>query len=408
MCLKKKTIRDIPVDGKTILVRVDYNVPQNAEGGIDDDFRIRQSIPTINYLVDRGCKVILIAHLGRPKDPEPRFSLKPIAVHLSSLLAKPVTFVDDCIGDKVSVVSKKMQPGQIVILENLRFHPEEEANSMEFARKLATSSGAQYFVQDGFGVVHRAHASTDAICHVLPSVAGLLLEKEFNAITQAIESPKHPVVAIFGGAKVSDKITALEKFVQIADHIVIGGAMANTFLKYRGFEVGESKIEPGEEETIASVYAKARDKVGEDKVDEFIILPVDAAITDDINSHMQRKIMAINNIKPNQTIMDIGPQTAEKIIEYVRKAGTVIWSGTLGFTEELMFAYGSAKLASALMRQHDRTFSVIGGGDTADFVLHWDSESHGANFGLVSTGGSAALELMAGQKMPGVESLLPK
>lgn len=387
-----------------MLVRADYNVPLTSDGKIADDYRMTQSLPTLQFLIKAGCKVVILAHLGRPKGVDKKLSLQPIAQHLSELLGKPVAFVPDCIGDQVKVAVKQAAPGDVILLENVRFHAEDEANDSTFAKALAESSMAKYFVQDGFGVAHRAHASTEGITRFLPSVAGLLLEKEVTTIINVMKSPKHPLVAVLGGAKVSDKITVIQRFVQLADQIVITGAIANTFLRYRGWPIGKSVYESGEEHLVERIYADARQKVG-DKVDDFILLPTDVAVAPAIGPGQTRTIVDVRSVGADDYILDLGPTSTDLMLARIKNAATVVWSGTLGYTEEIVFAYASAKLATALAAQKEQTFSVVGGGDTADFVLHWDHDN-GKSFGLVSTGGSASLELMAGQKLPGVEALL--
>ena len=243
----KKTLQDFDVNGKKILLRADYNVPLKDDGEIESNFRITQSIPTIRALQERGCKIVICSHLGRPNGPEDlKLSLRPVAKELEKLLEQKVSFVEDCIGDSARQATENMQPGDIVLLENLRFHPEEEANDEQFARQLVESCGAEIFVQDGFGVVHRAHASTDAVARLIPAVAGLLLAKEVDTITEAIHNPTRPLMAIIGGAKIEDKIDIIYKFLDIADIVVIGGAMANTFLKAQGIEIGDSLFDEGE------------------------------------------------------------------------------------------------------------------------------------------------------------------
>lgn len=401
----KQTVRDVPLDGKTILVRADYNVPLDDKGEIADDFRIRASLPNIEYLLKRGCKVVIISHLGRPDGVKnPQFSLKPVAVRLAKLLDRPVKFVDDCVGDKVKMAVKNAPKTAVLLLENLRFYPGEEENSEDFAKRLANSSGASYFVQDGFGVVHRAHASTSAITLCLPSVAGLLLEKEYVTIEGAMEHPKRPLVAVLGGAKVSDKLPLLEALVRKADKILVGGAMANTFLAAGRLDMGESKVEPGQEAEIKKIYAKASEKVGLQDLASFLQLPSDVAVGKSVDKKARRKSIGIKNVASSDHALDIGDKTIERYVGALDGAGTVIWNGTMGMAELPEFAHGSARIALWLATHREVT-SVIGGGDTADFVLHWDSKG-GASFSHVSTGGGASLELMSGQKLPGVEALL--
>lgn len=400
----KKTIKDVPLEGTTVLLRADYNVPLTADGKLRDDFRIRASLPTVKRLLKDGCKVVIVSHLGRPEGRDPKLSLEPVALRLAELLGEPVRFVDQTIGDKARMAIKRAPKRGVIVLENLRFHAEEEANSEDFARKLAHDSGARYFVQDGFGVVHRDHASTAAITLFLPSVAGLLLEKEYLSITKAMRHPDRPLVAVMGGAKVSDKIQVIDELVARADCILIGGAMANTFLAQRGVNVGASKNEHDQGETIDAIYSAARKKLGRDNVEDFIVLPTDVAAAKSIDADQPRTLRTLDAIEPDDIILDIGDQTIDTFIHHVTSAGTVIWNGTLGYAELEAFAHGSARMALALAT-HPDIESIIGGGDTADFVLHWDANG-GESFGHVSTGGGASLELMAGEKLPGIEHLL--
>lgn len=399
----KQTIRDVPLERQTVLVRADYNVPLSKDGTISDDLRIRASLPTLNYLLDHGCKVIIMSHLGRPEGRDKSLSLEPIGERLATLLGRPVHFVNDCIGDRVRQAVKKAPKNAVVLLENLRFYKEEEANSHEFARQIARDTGARYFVQDGFGVVHRAHASTQAITLCIPSVAGLLLEKEYTTITMALDKPKRPLVTIMGGAKVSDKIGVIERFTSQADHILIGGAMANTVLAYKGKSMGASKIEADQTKTLDRLYQSAAKKVG-DAVNEFIVLPTDVAVAKEIKTNDTRQVASVDNVHSDDLALDIGDQTIEHFTAIIEKAGTVIWNGPVGYSEVLAFAAGSIAIAKVLAGNPHIT-SIIGGGDTADFVLKWDKK-HGDSFTHVSTGGGAALELMAGEKLPGIESLL--
>ena len=402
---KQKTVRDVPLDGKTVLLRADYNVPIDSSGNISDDYRIISSLPTVRYLSEqRGCKVVIISHLGRPKGVDKHYSLELVAGRLQKLLKKPVKFIPASVGDKVKVAAKKMTKGEIILLENLRFHSEEESNDAQFARKLASDCGAQYFVQDGFGVVHRAHASTSAITQFLPSVGGLLLEREYQAIEGAILHPKQPLTAVLGGAKIADKIELIDRFIAIADHIVIAGAMANTFLQYKGFAVGKSLVEPNEKTIIDKIYKDVAQKVGLDNIDDFIVLPTDVAVAQKIDKKQPRKEVEASNVHNEEIILDIGSKSMSRIEKYIGREGTVIWNGPLGYAEILNFAYSSARLALHLAKNPDIT-SIIGGGDTADFVLGWDKQK-GKSFSLVSTGGGASLELMSGKKLPGVEALL--
>lgn len=404
MTFFKETINSVPLQGQTVLVRADYNVPLAPDGSIADDFRIRASLPTIKKLLKDGCKVVIISHLGRPEGRDPKLSLEPVALRLAQLIGEPVRFVDQTIGDKVRMAVKRAPKCSVTVLENLRFYAEEEANDMQFARNLAVDSGARYFVQDGFGVVHRAHASTSAITQFLPSVSGLLLEREYTTITKAMHAPKRPLVAVMGGAKVSDKIAIIKAFINVADTIIIGGAMANTFLAYRGDDMGKSLVEPDEQTILDEIYAAATAKVGKGRLDDFLVLPTDVAVGKAITTAEPRREVQANKLENDDIALDIGLKSIEKVADIIVGAKTVIWNGTLGYAELPHFAHGSARVALALAT-HRGIVSIIGGGDTADFALKWDARN-GGSFTHVSTGGGASLELMAGEKLPGIESLL--
>lgn len=399
----KLTIRDIPLDNQTVLLRVDYNVPLRADGEISDDLRIKASLPTLEYLLERNCKIVIISHLGRPEGKDKSLSLEPVAARLSELLERKVNFVDDVIGDKVYQTVKKASNRSVILLENLRFYKEEEANDFDFAKKISKSTGAKYFIQDGFGVVHRAHASTDAITLCLPSVAGLLVEKEYRILDSVKNSPTHPLVAIFGGAKVKDKIPMIKQFVNIADKIIIGGAIANTFLSYKGVHLGASMVEGDQEDKIAKVYEAAGAKVG-GNVDDFIVLPIDLAVASKPDISAERRVVGIGDLSSEDLALDIGDRSIERVVSEVESAKTIFWNGTLGMAEIPAFAHGSARLALVLTTNSDIK-TVIGGGDTADFVTKWDGEG-GKSFYHVSTGGGACLDLLAGNKLPGIEGLL--
>ena len=403
MAFFKQTINTVPLHGETVLLRADYNVPLKSDGTIESDFRIQASLPTVKKLLADGCKVVIISHLGRPEGRDPKLSLEPVALRLAELLGEPVRFVDETFGDKVKMAVKMAPKRSVIVLENLRFDPREEANDEGFARELAKSSGARYFVQDGFGVVHRPHASTAAITLLLPSVSGLLLEREYTVITKAMKNPERPLVAVLGGAKVHDKIAVIKALIDVADRIIISGAMANTFLKYKGFNLGKSKLDDDANEVLDDIYQAASEKVGDDKVDDFLVLPVDLAVAKAVEN-APRKVVTVGDIAADEMALDVGDKTIEETVADVEKAKTVIWNGTLGMAEFPNFAHGSARLSLALAT-HPEIESIIGGGDTADFVLNWDSKN-GGSFTHVSTGGGASLELMAGDKLPGIESLL--
>lgn len=398
----KQTIHDVDLRGRTVLVRVDYNVPLTDDGAISDDLRIRASLPTLRYLLAQECKVVLMSHLGRPVGREARYSLAPVAERLAQLLGRPVRFVDDCVGDKVRQMVRRM-PSGVLLLENLRFYREEEANDESFARALARASGADYFVQDGFAVVHRAHASTTGIALCLPGLAGDLVVREYRVLTEAMSQPKRPLVAIVGGAKVSDKIGVIHRLIERADTILVGGAMANTFLSYRGHAMGASLVEPGQERALAAIYQAAAEKVGEAAVDEFLQLPTDVAVGVSIDEAKRREV-TVDRLEATDRALDIGTRTIERYAAALQRARTVIWNGPMGYSERPTYAIGSARLALAIA-QNKQMLSVVGGGDTAEFVLKWDGND-GASFTHVSTGGGASMELMAGKTLPGIESLL--
>lgn len=401
----KQTVRDIDVERQVALVRVDYNVPLNSDGSIADDFRIEASLPTLRYLLERQCKLVLISHLGRPEGRDEKYSLAPVAARLAELLGRSVKFIDDCIGDKVKQTVRLTPCGGVVLLENLRFYKGESDNSEEFAQDLVKSTGANIFVQDGFGAVHRAHASTSAITLKLPSFAGLLLEKEVSLINRSIENPARPLIAIIGGAKISDKIDLIRRFIDKADKILIGGAMANAFLKFKSYDVGRSVVEDGLEDVMRDIYQLAADKVGYDGVDDFLVLPRDLAVGNSLDDKDQvRREVSVDKISADEMVLDIGSQTIEKFSREIKKAQTIIWNGPMGLSEIEAFSYGSARVAMAIAT-NSQAVSVVGGGDTADFVLDWGGGEN-PGFTHISTGGGASMELMSGLKLPGVESLL--
>lgn len=392
----KKTIRDIPIDGKSVLVRVDYNVPLSEDGKISDDFRIAQSLETLEYLLKRKCKITVCSHLGRPESKsDKKLSLEQVAQRLQELLKVPVIFVDETVGDRAFIVRKHQKTGTIVLLENLRFNPEEEKNDDSFAKELAKN--AEYFVQDGFGVVHRAHASTDAITHFLPGVAGLLLEREVATILGAMKSPKNPVVSIVGGAKIKDKIDVIKNFMKISETVIVGGVMANTMLVAKGYSVGGSKFE---DEEIAT--ANRLLEYTSDTDCELFIPHEDVAVGDKFDATATRREIDIEDITAGDIIMDFGRKTMEEVCHSIANAHTVFWNGPLGVVEFKNFAWATTKLAECIAENHHLT-SIVGGGDTTGFI---DKLGMRDIFTHVSTGGGASLELMAGYKLPGVEALL--
>ncbi len=424
----KKTIRDINVKGKTVLLRADYNVPI-ANGKITDDYRIHQSLPTVRYLLDHGAKLIICSHLGRPDGkPNPEASLWPVAKRLNELLESEVSFVEDCVGEKAEKVAKKLQPGEVLLLENLRFHAEEEENDDNFAASLAKL--ADVFVQDGFGVVHRAHASTEAVTHHLPSVAGLLLEREVDTITKVMEAPERPLMAIIGGAKISDKIEILQKFIDIADFVAVGGAMANTFLAAEGIDMAKSLVDHDDIPLAKSILEKARAKA---KESQFIFyLPHDGVAARAIDSKVHTRIVdwsahvisSIENypkrppresshMKADEMLLDIGPFSAAFVAGGTQLARTVVWNGTMGVTETPAlqgavgpFAHGTETIVEAMLGEFGhKPFTVVGGGDTVGYI---EQQKLVQAFNHVSTGGGASLELMSGRTLPGVAALEDK
>jgi phosphoglycerate kinase len=427
----KKTVHDIDVHGKTVLMRADFNVPMEQDK-IADDYRIQQALPTIRFLLERDAKLVLCSHLGRPSGPDDSScSLWPVAIRLQELLGKDtVSFVRESTGVEVKKAADALQPKQVLLLENLRFHPEEERNDETFAKKLITDTGAEVFVQDGFGVVHRAHASTDAVARLIPAVAGLLLEKEVDTITNVMEQPERPLMAVVGGAKISDKIEVLHKFIDIADIVAVGGAMANTFLLADGHDVAKSLVEHDDINIAKDILAKARDKMHRggfvfylpqdgvvasklDKAAPTRIVDWSAHAIAAIENYPKRPPHAASQIKDDEMILDIGPFSASFMAGCMQLAKTVVWNGTMGVAEAVglqgpvgPYAHGTRIVMDAMLGQMGhKPFSLVGGGDTVSFVENQGLTDH---FGHVSTGGGASLELMAGRKLPGVEALQDK
>lgn len=394
--MNKKTIRDIDLEGRRVLVRVDFNVPLDAQQQITDDTRIRAALPTIRYLLDQNAAVILMSHLGRPKgQPVESMRLTPVARRLSDLLDLPVEMAPDCIGPQVTDMVRELLPGQVLLLENLRFHKEEEQNDPDFARQLADLG--EIYVNDAFGSAHRAHASTEGVTRYLPSVAGFLMEKEINFLGSALEQPKRPFAAIIGGAKVSDKITVLERLISMVDALLIGGGMANTFLKAEGYEVGDSLVENEKLDVARDLLAKARQR------QLAFVLPIDVVIADRFAADADHKTMPANAVPPGWRILDIGAQTIAAFRERLSNAQTIIWNGTLGVAEMPAFAKGTDAIISILAELTKRgATTIIGGGDSAAAV-----EQAGAADKMthVSTGGGASLEFLEGRTLPGVAAL---
>jgi 3-phosphoglycerate kinase len=425
----KKTVRDIDLQGKTVLLRADYNVPVTDKGDITDGYRITQSLQTIKYLQSQKCKIVICSHLGRPKNSrDSSCSLRPVAKKLQSLLKTPVAFTEDCIGEKAEDAVKKLNQGDILLLENLRYHPEEEKNDANFAKQLA--SLAEIFVQDGFGVVHRAHASTDAITRYLPSVAGLLLAHEVDVITNAMVKPERPLMAVIGGAKIADKIGVLNRFIDIADVLVVGGAMANTFLLAKGIPIGKSMAESDDIHLAKDIMKRAQaaakqrnfvfylpqDGVVAKNIDTKTttrIVDWDAHVIADIEDYPRQPSLHSSRVEDSEHILDIGPFSSAFISGAMQLCKTVIWNGSLGVTEIPAvhnpigpFSHGTDQLVDSMLGSHgNRPFSIVGGGDTVGYI---ENRNLTDSFNHISTGGGASLELMSGKRLPGVEALLNK
>lgn len=392
----KKTLSNIDLKDKRILVRADYNVPISNQK-IEDDYRIRQSIDTLEALIEQNCRIVIMSHLGRPDGKNNhQLSLRPIAKRLGELLKKDVKFVDDCISDEAVSESHSLLAGEILVVENLRFYGEETGDSQQFAKKLARLGDV--FVQDAFGVVHREHASTHAITKFLPSVAGLLLENEIRQITRAIRHPKKPAVAIIGGAKIHTKIELIDNLIPIADRLIIGGAMSNTFLASMGYEIGKSLYDKDELEVAKRVTKLCR------RHNTQLLLPMlDVAVAKSVSPRARRRIVATDDVKKDDFILDFGDKSIKSVIENIKDAGTIIWNGPLGMFEYKAFAEASNTVASYIAKH--KIDSIVGGGDTAELI---DNLGLMDEFTHVSTGGGSALELMSGLPLPGVEALLDK
>ena len=389
-----KTIRDINLSGKRVLLRVDFNVPLDDALNVTDDTRIRGVLPTINYALEHNAKIIIASHLGRPKGkPMAEFSLKPAAKVLEKLLGKPVGFVEDCMGDAVSTLVANMQPKDILMLENLRFHPEEEKDDDAFAKTLAEL--CDVYVNDAFAVSHRKNASVYAVTRHAPvSAAGLLMEKEINYFNQAMKNPKRPLAAVVGGAKVSSKLGALENMLNQVDKIIIGGAMANTFLKSLGVDVGKSKIEEDLVETAKMILEKASAK----KVR--IYLPVDVVVADRLAPDASSRVVPVQEIPADEMALDIGPASSLLFKEALADTKTIVWNGPMGAFETDIFARGTLEMVSALTESGALT--IVGGGDT-DVAVHQSGKADQITY--ISTGGGAFLELLEGKALPGITAL---
>ena len=388
----KKTIKDIDPHGKRVLVRVDFNVPIE-DGVVGDDTRIRAALPTIQNLLDRGAAVLLCSHLGRPKDkPDPKYSLRPVAEYLGGLVNAPVKFVEDCVGPKAEAAVKGLKPSEILLLENTRFYPGETKNDPQMSKQLAAL--ADLYVNDAFGSAHRAHASTEGVAHHLPAVAGLLMEQEIRYLGQVLAGPKRPFVAILGGAKVSDKIGVIRNLLSKADHLLIGGGMANTFFKAQGFELAESLVEAEAVDTAKELLGSASGKLN---------LPVDLVIADAFDEKANHKVMKIGNVPAGWRALDIGPDTVTEFSRLIKQAGTVVWNGPMGVFEMKPFAAGTFALAKAVAESG--ADSIVGGGDSVSALQQSglaDKITH------ISTGGGASLEMLEGKVLPGLAVLEDK
>jgi triosephosphate isomerase len=389
----KKTVRDLDVAGKKVLVRVDFNVPLNDKGEITDDTRITASLPTIQYLLEQKAAVILMAHLGRPKGQvKPELSLAPVAKHLGKLLGKKILFAPDCVGEAAQAAASKLKPGHILLLENLRFHKEEEKNDMEFAEKLA--SLADLYVNDGFGVSHRAHASVEGVTHFLPAAAGFLLEKEIQYVGQAVTNPLHPFVAIIGGAKVSDKIGVISNLLDKVDTLLIGGGMANTFLAAQGYKMGKSLVEEDKLDLAKELLAKAK----KNKVN--MLLPTDLVMAAAFAPDAEHVTEKVKNLNQAYMALDIGAETSKAYAEALADAKMIVWNGPMGVFEMDAFCKGTEAVAKAVAKS--RATSIVGGGDSVAAI---EKLGLAKRITHISTGGGASLEYLEGKVLPGVAAL---
>lgn len=395
--MNKKTIKDIDLKGKKVFVRCDFNVPLDENGNITDNRRIVAALPTIKYLLEQNCKIILASHLGRPKgEVNPKFSLKPVANELSKLLGKEVKLAEDVVGPSAKELTRNVKEGEIVLLENVRFDAREEKNDESLSKEFA--SMAEIFVNDAFGTAHRAHSSTAGIAEFLPAVSGFLIEKELEFLGSALENPQRPFIAILGGAKVSDKLGVIESLLEKVDTLIIGGGMAYTFFKSIGYSVGKSICELDKLDLAKELMEKAKQK------NVKLVLPIDNVIAKEIAPDTENKVIDSDNIPDEWEGLDIGPKTVELFKEELKDAKTIIWNGPVGFSEYEIFANGTRSIAQALAEKEDAV-TIIGGGDSAAAIEKMglsDKMTH------ISTGGGASLEFLEGKKLPGIECLLDK
>jgi phosphoglycerate kinase len=387
--MNKKTVRDVDLQGKRAVMRVDFNVPLDGDQ-ITDDTRIRAALPTIRYVLDKGASLVLMSHLGRPKgEVKPELSLKPVAGRLGELLDQDVPLAPDCVGPEVEVMAAALQPGQVLLLENTRFHKGEEKNNPEMGAQLAKLG--DLYINDAFGAAHRAHASTAGVAEHLPAVAGLLMEKEIEFLGGAIEAPERPYVAIIGGAKISDKIGVIRNLLAKVDALLIGGGMANTFLSAKGYEMGDSLVEPDSVDTARDLIDEGGDK---------LVLPVDGVVADAFAADAARKVVPADGVEPGWRVLDIGPGTVELFRSKLAGAKTVVWNGPMGVFEFPPFAKGTTAVAE--MVAGSGAISIIGGGDSVAAIQQaglTDKMSH------ISTGGGASLEMLEGKVLPGLAAL---
>ncbi len=390
--MDKKTVRDIRLKGKRVLMRVDFNVPMK-DGAVTDDKRIRAALPTIQYVLEQGASLIVMSHLGRPKGgPDPEFSLKAAADALANLLDRPVKMAPDCVGAEVEALVKALKPGEVLMLENVRFHPEEEKNDPAFAKRLAALG--EIYVNDAFGSAHRAHASTEGVAKYLPAVSGFLMEQELEYLSRATDNPQHPYIAILGGAKISDKIAVIENLLKKCDRLIIGGGMANTFLAAKGYGMADSLVETEAVGKAKEILAKAGNK---------LLLPVDAVVGDKSEAEAASKVVSVDKVPVGWRIMDIGPKSLEAFQAALKGAKLVVWNGPMGVFEFPKFAEGTFSLARFLGDLGATT--VIGGGDSASAVK---KAGVAKKMTHVSTGGGASLEFLEGKTLPGVAALNSK
>ena len=390
--MNKKTVKDIDLKGKRVLMRVDFNVPMQ-DGKVTDDKRIRASLPTIKYVLDQGAALILMSHLGRPKSAsDSEFSLRPVSEVLASLLDIPVKMAPDFVGSEVETMIKELQPGEVLLLENTRFHPGEEKNDLELAKQMSVLG--EVYVNDAFGSAHRAHASTEGVARFLPAVSGFLMEQELEYLGRAVANPEHPYIAILGGAKISDKIDVVESLLSKANKLIIGGGMANTFLAAQGLNMQESLVETSSLETAKAIMAKSADK---------LILPVDAVIADKFDSEANSQVVDVDKIPAGWRMLDVGPKTLELYKRALDGAKLIVWNGPVGVFEMPKFAECTFALARMLAESGATT--VIGGGDSASAVKKAGVAKQMTH---VSTGGGASLEFLGGKELPGVAALMDK